>query len=118
MHWLYLLLAILFEICGTTSMKLSHGFTRVGPAVLMVLFYVISFTCLTLALKTMDLGIAYAIWAGLGTALIAVIGIIWFKEPLGAIKVVSLVLVIAGIVGLNLSGGAHLEAASASSEAE
>ena len=104
-HWLYLMLAILFEISGTTCMKLSQGFTKPVPATLMVVFYCISFSFLTLALKTMDLGVAYAIWAGLGTALIAVIGMWWFKEPLTAIKVVSLVLVIVGIVGLNLVGG-------------
>jgi small multidrug resistance pump len=107
MHWLYLLFAILFEITGTTCMKLSHGFTRPVPAALMVAFYVIRFSFLTLALKTMDLSIAYAIWAGLGTALIALIGIVWFREPLTVIKLVSLALVVAGIVGLNLAGGAH-----------
>ena len=105
MHWVYLLLAILFEICGTTCMKLSHGFTRPLYAVAMVVLYVICFSSLTMALKTMELSIAYAIWAGLGTALIAVIGIVWFKEPISIMKVLSLALVIVGIVGLNLAGG-------------
>ena len=70
----------------------------------MVVFYCVSFTFLTLALKTMDLSIAYAIWAGLGTALIAGIGIWWFKEPVSALKVVSLMLVIAGIVSIVRGG--------------
>ena len=74
MHWLHLMLAIVFEISGTTCMKLSQGFTKPLPAALMVVFYCISFTFLTLALKTMDLSIAYAIWAGLGTALLARVG--------------------------------------------
>jgi small multidrug resistance pump len=69
----------------------------------MVVFYVISFSSLTMALKTMDLSVAYAIWAGVGTALIAVIGVLWFKESLTTIKVVSLTHVIAGIFGLNLA---------------
>jgi small multidrug resistance pump len=109
MHWVYLAVAILFEISGTTCMKLSQGFGRPWAAALMVLFYVISFSSLTLALKTMDLSIAYAIWAGVGTAVIAAIGIIWFKEPLTTLKLVSLTLVIVGIVGLNLAGGGHGE---------
>lgn len=62
---------------------------------------------LTLCLKKIDVSVAYAVWAGLGTALIAIIGILWFKEPLGALKVISLVLIVGGVVGLNLSGVAH-----------
>ena len=105
MHWLYLLLAIVFEVSGTSCMKLSHGFTRPLYAAAMVVLYVICFSFLTMALKTMELSIAYAIWAGLGTALIAVIGMLWFKEPISITKVLSLALVIAGIVGLNLASG-------------
>jgi small multidrug resistance pump len=104
MHWIFLILAILFEVSGTTNMKLSHGFTRLVPSILIFVFYSISFTFLTLALKKIDISIAYAIWSGLGTALIATIGILLFKEPLTALKLISIVLVIAGVVGLNLSG--------------
>ena len=104
MHWLYLALAILLEVAGTTSMKLSEGFTRLGPTVLLVVFYALSFGLMTLALKRIDVGVAYAIWSGIGTALIAGIGIVWFREPATAVKFVSLGLIIAGVVGLNLSG--------------
>ena len=104
MHWLYLTLAILLEVAGTTSMKLSEGFTRLVPSLLLILFYGLSFAMLTLALKRIDVSMAYAIWSGLGTALIATIGIIWFHEPATAIKFVSLGLIVAGVVGLNLSG--------------
>ena len=105
MHWIYLTLAIIFEVAGTTCMKLSAGFTKSAPSVLMWLFYGISFGCLTLALKKVDLSIAYAIWSGLGTGLIATIGIIYFREPLGLLKVVGLLAIIAGVIALNLSGG-------------
>ncbi len=104
MHWIYLILAILFEVSGTTNMKLSQGFTRLIPSVLIFVFYSISFTFLTLALKRIDIGIAYAIWSGLGTAIVATIGIIWFREPVTLVKFISIILIIAGVVGLRLGG--------------
>jgi small multidrug resistance pump len=107
MHWIYLVLAILLEVCGTTCMKLSAGFTKTLPSILMFVLYGASFSVLTLALKRIDVSIAYAVWSGMGTALIATIGVLWFKEPLTALKLVSLALIIAGVIGLNLSGGAH-----------
>ena len=107
MSLVYLFLAILFEVIGTTSLKLSQGFTRPLPSVVMVLCYAASFGILALALKKLDVGTAYAIWSGLGTALIATIGVLWFKEPLTVLKVASIVLIVLGVVGLNVSGGAH-----------
>jgi small multidrug resistance pump len=107
MTWLYLALAIVLEISGTTCMKLSEGFTRIVPSILLFVFYILSFGMLTLALKKIDVSVAYAIWSGVGTALIATIGVLWFKEPATAIKLVSLGLIILGVVGLNLSGGTH-----------
>jgi small multidrug resistance pump len=98
-----LLLAIAFEICGTTCMKLSQGFSKLIPSILIFVFYAASFSVFTLALKRIDVSIAYAIWAGLGTALIAVIGIFWFKEPINALKIISLIVIVAGVIGLNLS---------------
>jgi small multidrug resistance pump len=107
MTWLYLGLAILLEVSGTTCMKLSDGFTRVAPSILLVVFYALSFGMLTLALKRIDVSVAYAVWSGVGTALIATIGVLWFKEPATALKLVSIGLIILGVVGVNLSGGAH-----------
>jgi small multidrug resistance pump len=107
MTWLYLILAILLEVSGTTCMKLSGGFTRLIPSILLFVFYILSFGMLTLALKRIDVSVAYAVWSGMGTALIATIGVLWFKEPLTAVKLISLGLIIIGVVGLNLSGGAH-----------
>jgi small multidrug resistance pump len=107
MHWFYLVMAIVLEVSGTTSMKLSQGFTKMQPSVLMFLFYGLSLSALTMALKRMDVGVAYAVWSGLGTALIATVGVLWLKEPLNTMKVVSLTLIIIGVIGLNLSGGVH-----------
>lgn len=98
-----LLLAILFEVCGTTCMKLSQGFSKLIPSILIFVFYAISFFFFTLAIKGMDISIAYAIWAGLGTALITVVGIFGFREPVNTLKIVSLFVVVVGVIGLNLS---------------
>lgn len=105
--WLMLVGAILFEVAGTTCMKLSEGFTRPLPSVLIFVFYGVAFTLLTLALKKIDVSVAYAVWSAIGTAVIAGIGIVWFEEPLTALKVASLLLIIAGVVGLNLGGSTH-----------
>jgi len=88
-------------------MKLSEGFTKTVPSILMGVCYVISLSLLTLALKKIDVSVAYALWSGLGTLLISVIGIMWFREPATAIKIASIALIILGVVGLNLGGGAH-----------
>ena len=101
------MIAILFEVAGTTALKYSSGLSKVLPSVLTLIFYVTSFSCLAITLKKMEVGLAYAIWSGLGTALIAYIGIVFFGESLSWIKVVSLILIIAGVVGLNLAGGVH-----------
>ena len=107
MSRLFLLLAIISEVTGTTCMKLSAGFTQLLPSVSMIIFYGISLTSLTIAIKKIDVSVAYAVWSGLGTVLIATIGILWFKEPATALKIISLGLVVIGVIGLNLSGGTH-----------
>lgn len=99
---LYLILAILFEVAGTTSMKLSEGFSKLGPSIFIFVFYAMSFTFLTLALRRIELSLAYAVWAGLGTSLIAIIGVLYFHEPMTMIKAASLLLVIVGVMGLEL----------------
>jgi len=102
MHWLYLVGAIMFEVAGTTSMKLSNGFTRLTPSILMFVLYAFSFVCLTFAIKKIDMSVSYAIWSGVGTALIAFIGVLYFKETMTALKLVSILLIILGVVGLNI----------------
>ncbi len=107
MYWIYLILAIILEVAGTTNMKLSQGFTNTIPSILIFVFYGLSFICLTLTLKRIDVSVAYAVWAGLGTALIAAIGFIYFQEVVTGIKLISIALIVIGVVGLNLSGAAH-----------
>ena len=104
--WLYLLLAIIFEVAGTTAMKLSDGFSKLAPSVAMGVFYIASLFALTLALKRIDVSVAYAIWAGVGTSLIAIIGIVYFKEEISFLKIISLAFIIFGVVGLHLSSKA------------
>ena len=107
MHWLILVCAIALEVAGTTSMKLSEGFSKTLPSVLLFVFYGGSFTALTFALKKIDVSVAYAVWSGVGTALIAVIGVYYFEEKVTAVKIASILLIIVGVVGLNLSGAKH-----------
>lgn len=104
MAYLYLAISIVLEVAGTTSMKLSEGFTKTMPSIMIFVFYALSFVVFTYALKKIDLALAYAIWAGTGTALIALIGIFYFKEPSSALKIISICLIITGVVGLNMSG--------------
>ena len=100
----YLAAAIILEICGTTSLKLSDGFTRIGPSGVVVLCYAASFALLALALRGIELSIAYAVWSGVGTAVVAAIGILWFGESAGAAKLVCLALIVLGVAGLHLAG--------------
>lgn len=74
------------------------------PSVSVLFFYLVSISLLVLTLKRIDIGVSYAVWTGVGTSLIAAIGILWFQEPATTLKVASLVLIIAGVVGLNLGG--------------
>lgn len=103
MPWLYLAAAILFELCGTTCMKLAEGFTRPVPGVSIFVFYGVSFVFLTLALKGVPLGVAYAIWSGVGTATLVFIGRWFFGEPITASKLAAVGLIIAGVVWLRLA---------------
>ena len=105
--WLLLIGAIIFEVAGTTLMRVSDSFTKLLPSLLMFACYGLSFACLTLTLKSITMSIAYAVWAGAGTALIAAIGFVYFMEPVSLVKVVCIGLIIAGVVGLNLVSATH-----------
>jgi small multidrug resistance pump len=106
MGWIYLGVAILFEVAGTTAMKLSDGFTRPAPSVLLFVFYGFAFVALTLALRTVELSVAYAIWSGVGTALIAVLAFLFFAEAITPWRLVCLALIVIGLVGLHLGSSA------------
>ncbi|GAB4287394.1 MAG: multidrug efflux SMR transporter [Deferrisomatales bacterium] len=103
MSWLLLLAAILLEVSGTVSMKLAEGFSRPLPSLLIFVFYGLSFVALTYVLRSIDVSVAYAVWAGLGTALVTLVGVVWFREPLTLGRVVSIGLIVVGVVGLHLS---------------
>lgn len=98
MHWIYLALAILFEVAGTTALKAAEGFTRPWPVVFVVLGYLAAFFFLGLSLKSLPVGIAYAIWAALGMVLIAISGWLVFDEHLDAWAMAGIVMIIAGVV--------------------
>ncbi len=107
MVYLWLALAIVFEVGWAISMKVSDGFSRLWPTVATVVMYLLSVAFLALATRKMDIGVGYAIWAGSGVALIAIIGMVYFKEPATALKFVSLALIGAGIAGLSMARGGH-----------
>jgi small multidrug resistance pump len=100
--YLLLLVAIVAEVIATSALKASESFTRLIPSLLVVAGYGIAFTCLSMTLKTLPLGVAYAIWSGAGTALVAVIGWLVYKQQLDLPAVLGISLIIAGTVVLNL----------------
>ena len=102
LHWFCLAGAIALEIAGTISMKLSQGFTRTLPSVLIVVFYAGSFTLMTVAVKKIDVSVSYAIWSGVGTTAIALIGVYWFRESLTTMQIASIVLIVTGVIGLRV----------------
>lgn len=107
MAYVWLAFAIVFELAGTTCMKLAEGYTRLLPTIGVVVFYVLSFGSLGIALKTLNVGTAYAIWSGLGTVLIVVVGVFLFQEQMSWGKAFWLMLIITGVIGLHLSGSSH-----------
>ena len=103
MPWILLSAAILLEVAGITSMKLSRGFSEPLPSIAVPVFYVLEAAAVILVLKRLDLAVTYAIWSGVGTALAALIGVAYFREPLSLFKLASLALVVLGVVGLSLA---------------
>lgn len=106
MSWLYLVLAGLLEVVWAVGLKYTEGFTRLGPSLLTAGAMAGSFYLLSLAMRSLPLGTAYGVWVGIGAVGAAIAGMVLFKEPATMLRVVSLVLVVAGIVGLKLSSAA------------
>jgi len=100
--YLLLAVAILAEVIATSALKSSESFTRLIPSLLVVIGYGIAFTCLSFTLKTLPLGVAYAIWSGAGTALVAAIGWLYYKQQLDLAAILGIGLIIAGVIILNL----------------
>ena len=104
---LLLALAIAVEVVATVALRSSDGFSRLVPSLLVVAGYVLAFYLLALVLRSIPVSVAYAVWSGIGTAAVAVIGMTVLSEPAGALKIASLVLIVVGVVGLNVAGGAR-----------
>jgi quaternary ammonium compound-resistance protein SugE len=105
MAWVALVVAGCLETAFAVSLKASEGFTRLVPSVLFAVFAAGSFGLLTYALRTLPVGTAYAVWTGIGAAGTAAVGMIWLGDPVTVARMVSVLLIVAGVVGLNLSGG-------------
>jgi small multidrug resistance pump len=102
MPYLYLGLAIVTEVIGTSALKASEGFTRLGPSLVSIGSYSAAFYFLSLTLSTISTGIAYAIWSGIGIVLISVVGWVWFKQSLDAPALCGIGLILAGVLVINL----------------
>jgi small multidrug resistance pump len=99
----FLVIAILFEVAGTTCMKLSDGFSRLVPSVAIFVLYGASLACFTVALRGLPLSVASAVWSGVGTSLVCVIGFVHFREPITVLKLVFIAMILVGVIGLNLA---------------
>ncbi|MEG9303937.1 MULTISPECIES: DMT family transporter [Psychrobacter] len=98
----YLAIAIICEVVGTTFLVKSEQFTRLVPTLIMGVLYVISFYLLTQAIKTIPLGIAYALWGGLGIVLTSLVGVFFFKQSLDTAAVVGIAMIVGGVVVMNV----------------
>ena len=101
MKYLYLALAILLEVTGSGFMKASDGFSKIVPTMVTIVSYIACFFFLSQALKFIPLGIAYAIWAGLGIVLTAVVSVVIFKQTLDIPSVIGIILIISGVIVMN-----------------
>ena len=107
MSWVFLLLAVASEVSGATCMKLSEGFSKPISSVLAFVLYSVSVGAFIYAVKWMNLSFVYAVWAGVGVLAVGAIGILYFKEPLSAAKIASIILISVGVVTFHLSGSTH-----------
>ncbi|APC42123.1 DMT family transporter [Clostridium estertheticum] len=102
MEWIYLVVAGFFEVAWAIELKYSLGFTKTLPSLLTIIGMITSFYFLSLSLKSLPLGTAYAVWTGIGTVGTVVLGVILFKEPIDIMRVICVVLIVIGIIGLKL----------------
>lgn len=107
MVWALVILAGLFEVGFALFLKASDGFSRPGPTVGFLVCAAVSFTLLTVALRNLPVGTAYAVWTGVGAAGTALVGVLWLGDPATALRLGAIALIVTGVVGLNLAGGAH-----------
>ena len=107
MAWIVLIISGMLETAWALSLKRSEGFTKLVPSVTFGVTLALSMGGLAYALRTLPVGTAYAVWVGVGAVLTAIVGMVFLDEAVSVLKLVSLVLVVAGIVGLNLAGNGH-----------
>lgn len=103
MNWIYLSIAILSEVVATSALKSAEGFTRLWPSLLVVIGYASAFYFLSLTLRSIPLGIAYAIWSGVGVALVSIVGWLIYQQSLSTGALIGITLIVAGVVVLSLS---------------
>jgi small multidrug resistance pump len=102
MQWLYLAVAIVAEVIATSMLKTTESFTRLGPSLVVVAGYVTAFYFLTLTLKSIPVGVAYAVWSGVGIVLVALVAWLWHKQTLDLPAIIGMALIIAGVLVMNL----------------
>ncbi|MBB3475379.1 multidrug efflux SMR transporter [Sphingomonas sp. BK345] len=107
MHWFYLAGAIGFEIVATSALKAASGFTRPIPLIIVILGYVAAFYCLSVALRVIPMGIAYAIWSGIGIVVISLVGLLVYRQRLDGAALLGIALILAGTIVINLFSGAR-----------
>jgi quaternary ammonium compound-resistance protein SugE len=105
MAWFVLLIAGLFEVAWAVGLKFTDGFTRFWPTVVTGLCILVSMWLLAVAVRTLPLGTAYAVWTGIGTVGTAILGMVYFQEPADAVRILCIALIVAGILGLKLVSG-------------
>lgn len=101
--WVWLLVAGLLEIAWATGLKQSAGFTRLWPSIITVVLMILSFVCLAQAIRVLPIGTGYAVWTGIGTVGAAIVGVVLFREPVTALRIACVLLIVLGIVGLKLT---------------
>ncbi|CUI16079.1 Small Multidrug Resistance protein [Candidatus Protochlamydia naegleriophila] len=107
MEWIYLFTAIFTEVISTAALKSSEGFTKFWPSLIVIVGYAIAFYFLSLTLKTIPVGVAYAIWSGMGIVLISVIGAVLFRQYLDFPALLGIGLILTGVIILNVFSAAH-----------
>lgn len=105
-HWVYLAVAVIAEVIGTSFLKQAEGFTRLWPSVTVISAYMVAFYFLSLTLRTLPVGIAYAVWAGAGVALIALVGLVVFGQALDWPALIGILMIVAGVVVINVFSSA------------
>ncbi len=100
--WLLLVASIAAEVAGTIALRYADGFTRPVPSLVVVASYAAAIWLMSLAMRHLEVGLAYAVWAGRGTALTAALGILWFSESMTLLRIAGVVMIVIGVVVLNL----------------